>query len=257
VTPWTRIARFVAHGRDIGFLKALRLKARWLGVLEVRDPDLAHPMYLRPGTSDWWVYRTVVREREFGPLDDLRGVDFILDLGANVGYASAYLLSRFPNARCLAVEPDPENFVALERNLAPFGNRATCLRAGVWNRNCFLTLADDAYRGGGEDSRQVVECGEETPNAIPGHDIPTLMRMAGAERIGLCKIDIEGAEAKLLGQGDTEWLDLVDNFTIEIHDDSAFGPVTPLFRRAMGDQVFALSTSGELVIGRRIATTPG
>ena len=48
----------------------------------------------------------------------------IIDLGANIGFASIVFLNSFPNAFVLAVEPDPKNAVMCACNLAPYGNRA-------------------------------------------------------------------------------------------------------------------------------------
>ena len=54
---------------------------------------------------------------EYEPLDDLDDIRLVVDCGANVGYASAYFLSHFPQARVIAVEPDDQKFEALRRNL--------------------------------------------------------------------------------------------------------------------------------------------
>ncbi len=39
----------------------------------------------------------------------------VVDIGANVGYFSLYMLSRFPRARVFAFEPMPFNFQQLQR----------------------------------------------------------------------------------------------------------------------------------------------
>ena len=72
--------------------------------------------------------------------DDVPNVDLIVDCGANAGFASAFLLSRFPDASLYAIEPDPGNR-ALERNLAPCGSRAR-----VGEPACGRTTRDP-YRG--------------------------------------------------------------------------------------------------------------
>ena len=86
-------------------------RARRAGRKEPRhltSRDLRHPVWCRPTTSDFHVFDQVFLEREFSALDDLTDVRWIIDGGANVGYASAWFLSRFPLARVAAVEPDPD-----------------------------------------------------------------------------------------------------------------------------------------------------
>src|SRR6266849_2034454 len=91
------------------------------------------PVWVRPASSDLMVFDQIFVEREYRGLDDVTEADFIIDCGANVGYSSVYLLSRFPKARLVAIEPERTNFEALRRNMAAFGDRVTCLHAGVWS----------------------------------------------------------------------------------------------------------------------------
>lgn len=127
------------------------------GDVELTDPSLDHPALARPRTSDYQVFRQVCIWREYQPLAELSGIDSILDLGAKVGYISAFLLSRFPSAKCLSVEPDPGNFRLIQRNLEPYGDRAKAIRGGAWNKCCYLAVAASPYRGGAEWTRQVEE----------------------------------------------------------------------------------------------------
>ena len=83
-----------------------------------------HPLYARPRTSDLQIFNAIFAEGEYRNLDDLQGIRLVIDCGANVGYSSAYFLSRFPECVVIAVEADPENFEMLRRNLAPYGERA-------------------------------------------------------------------------------------------------------------------------------------
>ena len=51
----------------------------------------------------------------------------VLDIGANIGLSALYFLSRHPDNRVLAVEPDPANLEFLRENLAPFADRVEIL----------------------------------------------------------------------------------------------------------------------------------
>ena len=90
------------------------------------------PVWCRVLSSDLDVFSQIFVHREYRCLDDLTGVRVVIDCGANVGYSSAYFLSRFPACTVIAVEPDSGNFAAMERNLAPYGNRVRAIHSGVW-----------------------------------------------------------------------------------------------------------------------------
>jgi hypothetical protein len=69
------------------------------------------------------------------------GVRLIIDCGANVGYSSAYFLSRFPYCQVIAVEADPDNFVILRRNLDRYEDRVRLIHVGVWSQKVGLVLS--------------------------------------------------------------------------------------------------------------------
>jgi FkbM family methyltransferase len=252
----TRARWWAAALRSVGVRGALRLRrlARGGGtpgrVRTLRPRHAAHPLRVREATSDARVFEQIFVEREYACLDGLRGVETVLDCGANVGYSSAYFLSRWPGARVLAVEPDPENFRALAANLAPYGPRAGLLRAGVWSHPCGLRMEAPAYRGGAEWARQVRESAPGEPAEIEAVDVPALMARLGAERISLLKMDVEGAEAVVFA-GECAWLDRVDTLVLELHDDTHFGDAPAVFERAVRGRGFALERSGELTVARR------
>src|SRR5947208_4936670 len=94
--------------------------ANHVGNAYVRSAWSDNPGFVRRGTSDIWTFDQIFVDHEYRCIDSLQGVTTIIDAGANVGYSSAYFLSRFPEARIIALEPDPENFNALRRNLTPW-----------------------------------------------------------------------------------------------------------------------------------------
>jgi FkbM family methyltransferase len=257
------ISRQRAHIAHYGLPNWLRLKDRrirsWLSGRELlgrlASPFSKYPLGFRPGSSDLLVFDQIFIQREYSCLDDLEGVDFVVDCGANVGYASAYFLSRFPECSVVAIEPDYDNYELLRRNLSPYSNRTRAVHGGVWSSAAaWLKPVEVPYRDGREWSYQFVKCDSADEAAIPAVDIGTLLRESGAERISLLKMDIEGAEAVVFGASDISWLDRVDNIAIELHDDSAFGDATRIFSAAMAGRGFASGLSGELTICRRLTT---
>ena len=213
-----------------------------------------YPLFFRPHTTDLKVFSQIFMFREYAFLDFVEHPDLIVDCGANVGYSSAYFLTRFPRARVIAVEPDPGNFALLKRNLAPFGSRVRLHQTAVWSHPTLLTLDALPYRDGGEWARQARECAPDEKGGFWATDIGTLLKGSGYARISLLKIDIEGAEGVIFAKRPLPWLDLVDCLVIEIHDDTVYGDNRATVTRAMEDAGFQLTESGELSIGTRRAT---
>jgi FkbM family methyltransferase len=215
-------------------------------VRSIHPVGAVYPLWARTRSSDLGVFRQIFVEREYACLNLTDG-DLILDLGANVGYAAAYFLSRYPASSVIAVEPDPGNFAMLQRNLEPYRSRATVVEGAVWSHVTTVSMRAEQYRGGSACTRQV----EETKRGdVAAFDIPSLLALSPRRRIGLLKMDVEGAEVAIFG-GKCPWLDQVDRIAIELHDDSVFGNATEVFYNAIRDHNFEISRSGELTICSR------
>jgi FkbM family methyltransferase len=271
--------RFLSHARQlvrkiVHLLSTLGVRGAvaYVARRESRDPEtgerriilrarhVRYPLVCRAGTSDINVFRQIFIKSEYSPLDDAADVRLIIDCGANVGFSSAYFLSRFPDAELIAVEPDAGNFLALERNVRPYGKRVTLLHAGIWTHEAALVMSDEPFRDGFEWTRQVREALPEEAVTVPGVDIRTLLDRSGHERISLLKIDIEGAEALIFDDERRRlWIDRVDNLVIELHDDSQFGDATVAFGRAIRELHLACTRHGpdQSIVVCRGATSVG
>src|SRR5215472_6313478 len=109
-------------------------------VAVIQPPVLAHPVLVRMNpSSDEHVFDQLFVRGEYSLVGDcLPHLRTILDLGANVGFASGCIATRYPDARILAVEPDPESYQLCVKNLAPYGGRIRILQGAVWSRCCRL-----------------------------------------------------------------------------------------------------------------------
>jgi FkbM family methyltransferase len=224
-------------------------------LFDLTTPRAAFPLACRPNTSDFDVFIEMFIEAEYAAIDDLEDVGLIIDCGANVGYSAAYLLTRFPHAELIAVEPDAGNFEVMDQNLKPYGDRATALHAAIWSHEAKLVVVDNSYRDGRSWAIQVREAGPDEAFDAEGVDIATLLARSGHERISILKMDIEGAEAVVFSADYEAWLGAVDTLVIELHDDSSFGPATPVFEKAIAGRGFTISRvhslGGELTVCRR------
>jgi FkbM family methyltransferase len=209
------------------------------------------PLVARRHTTDQRVFAQIFVEREYTPVDGWTDVETVVDCGANVGYSSAYFLTAFPESRVIALEPEPDNYRVLSRNLEPYGSRAVAVNTALWSRPGYLQLRESDYRGGGAWSRQVDEPAHGESGSVEAIDMPSLMERFGLQRVSLLKMDIEGAETVVFSERTSDWLPRVDALVVELHDDTHFGPATPVFARAIAPEGFEVTESGELSICRR------
>ncbi|MEQ1717779.1 MAG: FkbM family methyltransferase [Hyphomicrobium sp.] len=149
------------------------------------------PVTLRPDDGDLAIlYEIFVRDayriddRDLNPAS----VRVVIDAGANIGVASLYLAARYPNARIVSIEPNPDNLALLRANAAG-EPRITIVQAclmGLPNQQVFI---DTAGRG---SHFQANTSGRGV--AVPGISIQQLSAAERLGRIDLLKIDIEGGE---------------------------------------------------------------
>lgn len=138
-------------------------------------------------------------------------VRWIIDAGANIGFASLFLAARYPNARILAVEPHPDNFALLKANTArepriiPI---AACL-TGKPGQEVFITTE------GRGSHFQMNRAGEGV--RVPGRTIDELLAAHGFDAIDLLKIDVEGAEREIFA--DAPFLARTRAIVAELHGD--------------------------------------
>jgi FkbM family methyltransferase len=180
----------------------------------------------------------VLVEEEYLPLSRVTAPRLIIDCGANIGCTAVYLLTRFPGAQLIAVEPDAGNFAMCSRNLTGFGTRARVVQAGIWHRDATLRVQRGGFRDGREWSFQVRECAPGESGEVPAVTISSLLRGSGHERIDILKVDIEGAERWVFANNCDDWLDRTACLAIEIHDPAA----RQIVLEAIGRHAFELTT---------------
>jgi len=210
------IRRLPKYSYKFGFFQALRLI--FMGRFGHNEfqfgvPGIPHPVWIRPRTSDIDVLDQVFVGEAYD-LPFTIPAQLILDVGANVGYASIYFAKRYPNARIVAVEPEPSNFRALAKNTKPYPNVIT-MEAAIWPKAAKLNVNNSGPAWTCQVTTEAT-AGMPSVNGITIDDV--LAQCAGRAAVDLLKIDIEGAEKELFSAPCDSWLERTRIIVIELHD---------------------------------------
>ena len=198
-------------------------------------------IFLRPGTSDQDVLlKTFVFQELQIPYGLSPSPRVIVDAGANIGLSTLWFSLHHPQARIIAIEPEPENFRLLQRNLAD-RPRIEARQAALWNRRASLRLQNQ------EAEPWMVSVREGKAGGVPAVTMEELVRRHG--RIDILKLDIEGAEKELFSPARTPWLNRIGLLIVELHDRIRPGCSCTFYRKLIG-RPFHQEIRGESVFIR-------
>lgn len=182
----------------------------------VRLGDRVESLWLRPRTGDWFVLHEVLRLGTYRlPRSITDGVEYVVDLGANIGLTALWYARAMPAARLACVEPGRDNAALLRRNVGWLGERVTVVEAAVGPSRGTAEFLEAETWGG----RLAPVGAGRRGYPVELLDVPAILERARFPRIDLLKLDIEGAERELLGSGDRSWLRGVRALIIELHGD--------------------------------------
>jgi FkbM family methyltransferase len=249
------LGRVTDYSKQLGLFIGLRwysakVLAR-LGIpgvrrLNIQPPDLEYPVAVRMyPSSDDFVFDQIFVQHEYKAVcEAVRDARFIMDLGANVGYASALFASRYPSAQILCVEPDPGNYEQCAKNIAPYGHRIQALLGAVWARRSKLALAKGTGCDAREWATQVVEPSNSSTAQVEAWDMPGLLELSRQSEVDILKIDIEGSEAEVFASDTGAWLQRVRNICIELHSERC----REIFFNALRGYEYDLLNCGEFTL---------
>jgi FkbM family methyltransferase len=121
---------------------------------------------------------------------------FFYDIGANIGFASLYFLSRNRTNRGRCFEPDPNNLACLRQNLEAFGDRVTIVEHAVTTESgeCTFYLADTGKHSTLHPNNLAV-----TPHTVVATSLAEVLADVPPNQLaGVVKIDVEGLEEALV-----------------------------------------------------------
>lgn len=201
---------------------------------------LGHRVSLRPGTSDFSVFRQVIMNGEYDIEVPFKPT-VIIDVGANIGLASLYFHKRFPQATIYAMEPDLNNYSALQHQVEDVSEIRT-FKVALWSQKEMVSLKSDGVDAWGIR----VEAGNKNAD-VQGVDLASFMREQHIDRIDLLKIDIEGAEVELFQADYSYWLTRTRMLLIELHENLRPG-CEKIFLEAIKSIRHRVERSGENLV---------
>lgn len=173
--------------------------------------------YLRLNSTDPLVWFSVFIQEDYGaslPFEPR----VIVDAGAYTGLSAIYFADRYPEAEIIALEPDPENYRLLTRNVGAF-DRIRSVQAALWFEDSELALyrRPEGHWASSIHSFALGSVCSKVERPISAMRIETLMSRFAVPQIDVLKVDIEGAEKEVF-EHSSAWINRIGAVFIETHD---------------------------------------
>jgi FkbM family methyltransferase len=184
----------------------------------LKTPFVLHLRY----PMDIGVLREIYLDNEYDwmPVDEPK---IIIDLGAHYGDTTLYYHIRFPQATIIAVEPSPENYARLVKNVRGIPSIIP-IQAAVGDTNGVI----DLEVGGSALGYSTVKTSEAGRTvSVPQITLATLLSERRIDKADLIKFDIEGAEFTAFATESARLLSR--SFIGEVHTDLVPGSTLASF----------------------------
>ena len=205
-----RMFRYLRNWREVW---AAYRTAQGLPALQFR-----RGFVLNHGPSDdpILLLHTVFARSEYGALASGRS-RYIVDIGANIGSVTLDLMSRDPQVKVDAYEPNPRTFETLTRNVRENGlaSRVRVFHDAVAGRDGVVVLWT-----GQSSVLSSISASDAVGGAcvsVPSISLDHAIGRTGATGIAV-KIDAEGAEVEMLESASAVTLAAIDEIALEYHD---------------------------------------
>ena len=213
---FSRFSGYIDAAGQYGLLRGPRIWRRIQHATEAATypvPGAQHQVAIRPDTEDADVFRSVFLRHECRvPGTMARPPRVIVDGGAYVGYSTVYYALAWPEARVIAVEPEPRNLAQLHTNTKALPN-VTVIHGAIWHRHERLHIENPDAAS--YSFRMSPASGES--EGVQAFTVPDLMALAGTDVIDILKLDIEGAEREVFEHAES-WIRQAGILCVEVHD---------------------------------------
>lgn len=208
-------------------------------LLRFESRKVSNPIYIRSKTSDFELFFDIFIKKAYRTKVE-RTPKIIIDLGSNIGLASAYFKQQYPNSEVIAIEPEKSNFDILLANTKNIDG-ITCINKAIWSSITNIEIIDNGY---GEWGFMVKETKEKTQSSFESISIDKIVEDYSITNIDILKIDIEGSEKELFEQNFEKWLPITDMIIIELHDNMRAGASKSFFN-AISPYNYRIEIKGE------------
>jgi len=182
-------------------------------IITIRISEFKNIIKMRRHTSDLLVFNQIFLDGDYDLTITIRP-KLIIDGGAYIGYSTIFFANKFPDAKIIAVEPNPFNYALLRENTVNYQN-IQLINSGIWNKNKCLKIKNGSHDYWKTKVEEVVSAQMDSFEAVT---IGGLLRNSGFKEIDILKLDVEGSEKEIFSDGYEEWLDKVKIILIELHD---------------------------------------
>lgn len=198
-------------------------------IIKYEEKNILEPIFLRMGTADIGTFIQIFVNKEYEFVTKYQP-KIIIDAGANIGLASIFFANKYPEAKIIAIEPEKNNYLMLEKNVEKYKNIIP-LQSALWHKNESIRLIDT---GLGTDSF-ITQKNNETNSSfqgvlshlvnknssvyyhVPGMSMDKILKDYGLQEVDILKIDIEGAEVEVF-KDTSSWIKKINSISIELHD---------------------------------------
>jgi FkbM family methyltransferase len=157
-----------------------------------------------------------------------RDARIIMDIGANIGIASLYFLTRSSKPFVYAYEPVPGNIQTFRENTLAYSSRCKLFRTAVAGRSGTGSFGiEPTGKFGGFKLAAAARI--EVPCTSINDELERVLSEHG--RVDCLKVDVEGTETEILSSIDLHFWDRINCVYAENCDSRAFMP--PHFRRTV------------------------
>jgi FkbM family methyltransferase len=170
-------------------------------------------LFVRSNGMDTFTFYEVFVKKIYQQLLPLDANDVVLDLGANIGMASAYLDFAWPGARVIAVEPEPECAALWRRNVQSPAASLVEAAVAVHDGQGLLEV-------GAPTSHHLAEPGTCNVRKVRTVSLDSLVRELQKNICVVIKCDIEGEEESVLGAPSAA-LFRARTIVVEVHREEA------------------------------------
>jgi FkbM family methyltransferase len=203
---WTLALGFLE--RYVGALRSDRQRS-----VTVTGPCGIRRLYLRANAWDTFTFYEVFLKQVYRAALPLPPAATVVDLGGNIGLASAYFSMHSNDCHLVVVEPDAANCTMIKRNLDGLQPQVVQAAVDATSGTALLSI--------GASVRHHLARGDETPDVVLREVLTValdeLLASENGRQIDVLKVDIEGAEKGVFADAPRS-LERVQLVIMEIHE---------------------------------------